>query len=146
MSSDVVPADAFLDAGSGGAFLPGLVSNAKARTNLGFLAVANQSALQIELTLLDASGVQIGRRTFDVPAATAAHLHFSLRDIVQGSFDSATARFRVLNGDGVVTAYASVVDSVSGDARFIRAAILDSSSMAARQHHRLLLRRVASRQ
>jgi hypothetical protein len=143
MSSDVIPAVVFLDAESRGAFLAGLMSNSKARTNVGFLAVANQSPLQIEVALLDASGTQIGALLFDVPAGSLAHVHISSRDIVPASFDSATGRVRVLSGDGVVTAYASVVDHTSGDASFIPAAMLDSSSTDARRHHRLLLRRFA---
>ena len=143
MTSDVTPADVFLDADSQGAFLPGLMSNSKARTNVGFLAVANQSPLRIEVAFLDAAGVQIGTRLFEVPAAALAHVHISSRDIAPASFDSATARVRVLSGDGVVTAYASVVDQTSGDASFIPAAMLDSSSTDARRHHRLLLRRFA---
>ncbi|HXG57654.1 MAG TPA: hypothetical protein VNL91_01365 [Thermoanaerobaculia bacterium] len=144
VSSDVIPAEVFLDAESQGAFLAGLVANAKARTNIGFLAVANQSPLQIEVALLDATGVVIGARTFDVPAGSLAHVHISSRDIVPASFDGATGRVRVLSGDGVVTAYACVVDHTSGDGSFIPAAMLDSSSSTARQQHRLLLRRIAA--
>ena len=144
VSSDVIPAEVFLDAESQGAFLAGLMANSKARTNVGFLAVANQSPLQIEVALLDATGTQIGARIFDVLAGALAHVHISSRDIAAASFDGGTARVRVLSGDGVVTAYASVVDHTSGDGSFIPAAMLDSSSLSARQQHRFLLRRVAA--
>ena len=144
MSTDVIPAGIFLSAESRGAFLPGLVSNSKARTNVGFLAVPDQSSLQIEIALLDSTGAEIGKRTFDVPAGTVAHMHISSREIAAASFDSATARVRIVSGDGAVTAYASIVDDASADARFIPAAILDSSSTGARQDYRLLLRRVAA--
>lgn len=140
--ADIVPASAFLDAGSSGGFLTGLVSNSGARTNIGFLAVAGASPLRIEIALLDAGGSQLGARSFDVAAGGIEHLQFSSREIAALSFDAATARVRVLEGDGVVSAYASVVDESSGDATFVPAALDDSSSMTARQ--RDLLRQAAS--
>lgn len=49
---------------------------------------------QFLLALLDAAGVQIGTRLFDVPAATLAHVHISSRDIVPAFVDSSSTDAR----------------------------------------------------
>ncbi len=120
--AEVTPVSRFLDIDSGDGFLPGLVANARQRTNIGWFAVAGTTPLQIEIALLDATGASLGSRTFEVPAGRLSHLQLSSRDIVPVAFDAATARVRVTGGDGVMTAYASVVDNGSSDGSFIAAA------------------------
>ena len=123
VGSDITPVQEFLDAESGEAVLPALVASSEHRTNIGFFAVADATELHLEVTLLDATGVTLGSRTFVVAAGTIAHRHISSREIAPIAFDEATARVRVTSGDGVVATYASVVDNRSSDASFIPASI-----------------------
>jgi hypothetical protein len=123
VGSDVAPVNEFLGSDSGDAFLPGLIANARYRTNLGFFAIADATVLQLEITLLDAAGIAVGSRLFEFPAGTLSHRHINSRDIAPMEFEAATARIRVVSGDGVVAAYGSVVDNVSSDASFVPAAL-----------------------
>ncbi len=146
VGTDVPAVNEFLGPDTGAAFLPGIISNSRYRTNIGFLAIADATDLQFEITLLDAAGTPIGRRTFEVAAGRAAHRQFSSRDIAPASFDSATARVTLIAGDGAITAYASVIDHASSDSSFIPAAVLDSGSANALRRHVFLLRQAPGSQ
>jgi hypothetical protein len=126
IGTDVMPASEFLQ--SGQAFLSGLSSTAARRTNLGLFAVAGATVMTVEITLIDETGRRIGTRTFEIPAGQLTHLQFNTSAIVNETFDSATATVRVTGGEGLVSAYASVVDNRSGDASFIPAAVMNDIS------------------
>lgn len=141
IGTDVVPASEFLE--SGEAFLSGLSFTAARRTNLGFFAVAGATASAVEITLIDDAGRLLGSRTFEIPAGQLTHLQFSSSDIVDGTFESATATIRLATGEGLVTAYASVIDHRSGDASFIPAAVMNDFSTLSMRNRLLLVRGLA---
>jgi hypothetical protein len=137
----VVPAvDSFIDLENGGAFVPGLAANSSYRTNIGFFAVAGTTPLHFAIDLLDGSGATLATKAFAVPAGTMTHRQISSREIAAIDFDAAAAQVRVTDGDGVITAYASVVDNRSRDASFVAAQALSELSAASLLRHRSLLR------
>lgn len=104
------------------AYLPGLVNNARFRTNIGFVAGTSNlatSALQIQVTLKDAAGATLGSQTFTIDPGAFRHLQFSSRAIADQTFDVGSAELRILSGDGAVVPYASVVDNTTADAIFV---------------------------
>lgn len=105
------------------AYIPGLISNAQSRTNLGFVAGnANSSGdgLRIEVSLKDAAGTLLGTpRVFFVGPGTFTHVQFSSRTVADSSFDIGSATFRILSGSGAVAPYASVIDNRTADAVFV---------------------------
>jgi hypothetical protein len=117
--ADIAPVTEFPDAQSDGVFLPGLSADARHRSSIGFLALAGDTDLIIEVAMLDSSGSQTGARTFVFDAGSMAHVHFNAAEIGAGTFDHSTARVRITSGDGVVTPYATVVDNISSDAAFV---------------------------
>lgn len=142
VGSDVAAVNEFLGSDSGEAFLPGLVANSSYRTNLGFFAIADATVLQLEIMLLDDAGIALGSKLFEFPAGTLSHGHINSRDIAPMMFDAATARLRVVSGDGAVAAYASVVDNISSDASFIPAAVAAQPPASLLRQQSMLQRRI----
>jgi hypothetical protein len=137
----VIPAvDSFIDTEGGGAILPGLTANIDSRTNVGFFAVAGTAPLHFEIELVDGSGVTLARKAFEVPAGAMTHRQFNSREIAAIDFDAGAAHIRVTGGDGVMTAYASVVDNRSRDGSFIAAQSLSEAGAASLARQRSLLR------
>jgi len=102
------------------AYIPGLISNGKFRTNLGFAAGAGTTSdLVLEVTVSRADGVDIGTQRFTIPAGTYMHRQFSSNTIGTQQFDAGGARFRIVSGDGAVVPYASVIDNATADAVFV---------------------------
>jgi hypothetical protein len=135
-----VPAmNTFADASTPDAFITGLMANDHYRTNIGFFAASDGGPMTVEITLFDAAGVRLGSKTFPVAAGAFSHMQISSRQIASASFDAASARVRVLSGDGLVTGYASVVDNFSSDASFIPADI-DTSAAPTLLRQRVMLR------
>ncbi len=128
VATEVPPVAEFIAVG-GEAFLPGLATNARRRSNIGFFAVADKTVLRVEVTLIDVSGTSLGARIFEVPPGEMSHMQLSTRDI-SPAFVEGVARIRVIEGDGVLATYASVVDNASGDASFIAGAAQQASSSA----------------
>ncbi len=81
VGTDVAAVNEFLDSSSGDAFLPALIANSRYRTNIGFLAIADATALEFEITLLDPTGTPLGTRAFEAPAGRLSHVHISSREI-----------------------------------------------------------------
>lgn len=102
------------------AYLPGLISNSRFRTNLGFVAAANNTSqgMSVEVTVRRADGTATGTRTFMVPRAIR-HVQFSSTTVGSGTFDVGSAEFRITAGEGAVVPYASVVDNATADAVFV---------------------------
>jgi hypothetical protein len=104
------------------AFLPGLVSNAGFRTNIGFV-VGNSSAsgetMAVTVTIRNAAGAVIGTRLFAIGAGNFEHVQFSVASISTNQFDVGSAEFAITQGNGSVVPYASVVDNRTSDASFV---------------------------
>ena len=101
------------------AYLPGLVANARQRTNIGFVAGAGESGLTFEVALRGADGAMLGSRTFSVPPNAFRHVQFSSTSIANTPFDEGSATLRITSGDGAVVPYASVVDNQHPGAFFV---------------------------
>jgi hypothetical protein len=97
------------------AYVPGLVSNSRYRTNLGFVAGAGAGGLRIVVTVRGADGASVGTRTFFLSPNGFTHVQFPSG----GTFEAGSAEFRIADGDGAVAPYASVVDNVTSNASFI---------------------------
>ena len=125
----IAPAPTFITRDGGPAFLPGLISDSAMRSNIGFFAAAGATPLRIEVVLLDGNGVTLGTRTFEVGAGSMTQIQASSRLFTSAPFAVATARVRVVDGDGAVAPYAALVDAASGSATFI-APLTDRASLA----------------
>ena len=124
----VTPARDFLENSTGRsdnsavAYLPGLVNNATARTNIGFLAGTGSAAggaMVVQVTLKNASGQTLGTRSVTIPAGNFTQTQFSAASISNTPFDIGSAEVRIVAGSGTVVPYASVVDNASGSAAYI---------------------------
>jgi hypothetical protein len=127
LGQTVLPARDFLDNSfgtadnTGFAYIPGVVNNAEARTNIGFVAGSGGSSAQmvVEVTVRNGAGGVTGTRNFVIPAGRFAHMQVPLRDIAPGTFDIGSVDVRVAEGEGVVVPYASVIDNTTGEAAYI---------------------------
>ncbi len=125
VGSTVLPVRDFLESATGdtvtpaSAYIPGLVSNDFFRSNIGFVAAADTSAMQIDIVIRNMNGAVIGQRSFLVLPGSAQHMQVSVRSIASASFDAGSAEVRIASGDGAIAPYASVVDNRSADAAYI---------------------------
>jgi hypothetical protein len=127
LGQTVLPARDFLDNSfgtadnAGFAYIPGVMNNADARTNIGFVAGSGGSAAQmvVEVTVRNASGGVGGTRSFVIPAGRFEHMQVPLRSIAPVTFDIGSVDVRITEGEGVVVPYASVVDNATGEAAYI---------------------------
>lgn len=109
--------------------LPALSSSVGARSNVGLVASADDStALVLEVRLLSEDGTLLGSRTVTVPAGGINQLQVSTAEIDATSFDSGAAEIMIISGSGAVSGYASVIDNITGDAVFVEAAALRTTS------------------
>lgn len=113
-SSDVASGGA----GDGALYIPGIVSNAAQRTNLG-LVVSASTPLLVSVAIQGTDGRSLGERTFNVAAGSTTHVQFGATTVAAAPFDVAGAVVRIRSGSGTVIAYASVVDNLTGDASYI---------------------------
>ena len=104
------------------ATIPGVRNNANYRTQIGFvIGNAEAFATYIEFTILDTNGNSIGSpKAYYLDPGLFAELEVPITDIANQTFDVASVRVRVIGG-GAVTAYAKVIDKMSGDAVYISA-------------------------
>lgn len=107
------------------AILAGLDRNERQRANVGLFLAASRVPFVAEIELLSASGSPLGSRLIVLDAEGFAHRQLSVADGV-------SAMVRILEGDGVIVPYASVVDNVSAEAMFIPADATASRGAAAR--------------
>lgn len=130
------------------AYLPGVMQNATARTNIGFVAGAAGSAtsMVIEFSVRNAAGGVVGTRSFFIPAGTFAHQQFSLGSITQSQFDVGTVEARIVQGEGQVVPYASIVHNRTGEAAYIMGQFPDTTPDALRRTlFRSLITRISDR-
>ncbi|HVT02726.1 MAG TPA: hypothetical protein VHL58_05040 [Thermoanaerobaculia bacterium] len=125
----VVPARDFLENAVGDtnnamatAYIPGLISNARYRSNLGFVAATTNGAggMRIDVTIRNAAGAPVGAtRQFIVAPGSIEQIQFSVKSFSGDVFDVGSAEFNIAVGDGAVIPYGSVVDNATGDAVFV---------------------------
>jgi hypothetical protein len=127
LGQTVLPARDFLDNSfgtadnTGFAYIPGVISNASARTNVGFVAGNGGSAadMVVEVMVRNAAGGVVGTRSFVIPAGRFEHMQVPVRSIAAGAFDIGSIDVRIAEGEGVVVPYASVIDNATGEAAYI---------------------------
>jgi hypothetical protein len=116
------------------AWVPGVISNAQFRTNLGMVA-ANSSAtgatMGVLVTLRDAGGNARGTRLVSVPSGAVIHTQIAAATVADRALDIATAEFRIVSGSGAVVPYASVVDNGTADAVFILGQFPNNATISA---------------
>ncbi len=125
----VTPAPDFLDNTLGRtdnanavAFVPGLISNAAFRSNLGFVAGTpnGTTPMAVSVTIRGADGTVLGTpRTFIVPPGALEHIQFGASAIASRTWDIAAAEFRIVSGSGAVVPYGSIIDNVTADGIFV---------------------------
>lgn len=106
------------------AYLPGLMNNAAARTNIGFLAgtgSAEGETLGVSITIKDANGETLGTKIVRVAAGNFTHTQFSVASITTTPFDAGSAEIRITQGSGTVVPYASVIDNATTATAYISA-------------------------
>jgi hypothetical protein len=113
------------------AYIPGVMQNAMTRTNVGFVAGSGGSgtAMTVEITVRNGAGGTVGTRRVTIPGGTFAHMQFPISSFVTTSFDVGSVDFRVVEGEGVVIPYASMVDNMTGEAAFVTGVFPDSVRM-----------------
>ncbi|HVE71866.1 MAG TPA: hypothetical protein VNI54_10895 [Thermoanaerobaculia bacterium] len=106
---------------TGTAYIAGIVNNARARTNVGFVAgsAGSTEAMTVEVTVRNGTGAVVGTRAITIPGGRFAHVQFPVSAFAQGAVDIGSADFRITNGEGVVVPYASVIDNVTGEASYL---------------------------
>jgi hypothetical protein len=150
----VLPIRDFLESATGNtnapssAYIPGLISNDRFRSNIGFVAAADSEAMLIDILVRNGGGVVVGQRSFLVPSGTAQHMQFTVRSFVGSAFDIGSAEVRITSGDGSVAPYASVVDNRTGDGVYVSGTFAPNvpfSKMAPANLFDLLMRLKAER-
>jgi len=104
------------------AYIPGVINNARARTNAGFVAGSGGSTstnMTVEVSVRNAAGGIVGTRRITVAPGQFIHVQFNIRTISLAQFDVGTLEFRIVEGEGTVVPYASVVDNATGEAAYI---------------------------
>jgi len=115
------------------AIIPGIVSNASTRTNIGFVAGSGSAAgatFAVEVTIRNSNGVSLGTRLVSIPPGNFTHTQFSVLSITNTPFDIGSAEFRILGGLGTVVPYASVIDNNTGNASYIMGQFPPSTALA----------------
>lgn len=114
-----------------GSVLAGLTTDERRRTNIGAFVAASHAPLVAEIELVSSSGASLGSRIVVVEEPGFIHQHFSISDIA-ATAAGATAVVRVVEGDGVVVPYASMIDNSSAEAMFVAGEPVAASGAAAR--------------
>lgn len=129
---------------NGFAYIPGIISNSRARTNVGFVAGAGPGApMTIEMTVRAGNGNILGIRNITVNAGTFMQLQVPVSSITTTQFEVGSVDVRVAAGEGVVVPYASIVDNASGAATYIMGTLPETTAATSRTDSlfkRLLLR------
>lgn len=128
-------------------YIPGVMITAATRTNIGFVAGSGGSLttpMTVEVSIRNGAGAIVGGRSYVIPAGNFAHHQFNLTSIVPGTLEVGTAEFRILQGEGTVVPYASLIDNATGEAAYIMGQFPDSTPTMLNSHRslfRLLLDR-----
>lgn len=130
------------------AYVPGIISNTRFRTNLGMVA-ANASGdaetMNVAITMRDASGAVAGARNFAVAPGGLIHVQISARSLSASNIDVGSAEFRITSGSGAVVPYASVIDNVTGDAVFVTGEFPEATGVFANSWRRSPFREALER-
>lgn len=127
------------DAANELAVLPSLIHGGRQRSNVGVFVAASHAPLVVEVALLSPSGAALGSQLVVVDEPGFIHRQLSLAQIGVGPAGS-TAIVRILEGDGIVVSYASIIDSMSAEAAFVSGEAISSRGAASRS---MLARAVA---
>ncbi len=111
-----IPALSLSDAAAPGntAVVVHLRETASFRTNLGLLN-ASEVEITVEIELLDAAGASLGGLAVDLPPYAFHQLERVLRRVTLDPVELAAAHLATTTPGGAFLAYASVVDTASGD-------------------------------
>jgi hypothetical protein len=105
------------------AYIPGIVNNGVARTNVGFTAGAGGSAapMTVEILIRNDTGAEVGSQQITIPAGRFMHIQVPVGPMLQAgsSLDLGSVDFRIVAGEGVVVPYASVIHNASSVATFM---------------------------
>jgi hypothetical protein len=113
---DAVERDRAIAAGGDTLRLIALHNTARYRTNLGITELQGEGA-RVAVTVSDAAGTEVlGYRELQVPAWGQLQINVFAAIGRSDVHYAATATLQVLSGGGAITAYASMVDSATGDA------------------------------
>lgn len=121
------------------AVLPSLGDSAGQRSNVGVFAAASQAPLTVEIAVLSASGATLGSRLVVVDEPGFVHRQVSLAQIIAPAA-SVTAVVRILEGDGIVVPYGSIIDNTTAEAVFVSGEAISARGAATRS---MLARAVA---
>jgi hypothetical protein len=107
------------------AVLTGLVQgDENQRSNIGLFLAASRAPFVVEIEVVSASGEPLGSRVVVLDAEGLAHHQFPVTGV--------SAVVRVLQGDGIVVPYASIIDNVSAEALFVSTDAATSRGATAR--------------
>jgi hypothetical protein len=112
------------------AYIPGVINSARARTNAGFVAGSGGSRstyMVVEVAVRNSTGAIVGTRRITVAPGQFIHVQFNIRSISLAQFDVGTLEYRIVEGEGTVVPYASVVDNATGEASYIMGQFPDST-------------------
>jgi hypothetical protein len=96
----------------------GVTMTTDRRTNLGITEVTG-APVRVRVTFHFAEGLEIGAKEVDV--AGYGNVQFPIAQLATGWIPTGRVRFTVIGGSGKVLAYASVVESSTGDPTFVLA-------------------------
>ncbi|MFP5245480.1 MAG: hypothetical protein ACLGH0_02210 [Thermoanaerobaculia bacterium] len=113
------------------AVLPSLTSGEGQRSNVGVFVAASHAPLVVEIALLSPSGSALGSQLVVVDEPGFVHQQLSLAQIGAAAANS-TAVVRILEGDGIIVPYASIIDNVSAEAVFVSGGPISSRGAASR--------------
>lgn len=111
------------------AVLAGLAHGQQQRANVGVAVVASHVPFVAEIELVSADGDRLGSQLITLDTDGFAHRQFSVASMGSGG---ASAVVRVLEGDGIIVPYASVIDNESGEALFVSTEPATSAGASAR--------------
>lgn len=113
------------------AVLPSLAAGDRQRANIGAFVAASHAPVVVEITLLSASGAPYGSQVIVVDEPGFIHRQLSLAQIAE-PMPNSTAVVRILEGDGIVVPYASIIDNVSAEAVFVSGEAISLRGSASR--------------
>ncbi|HEX6160987.1 MAG TPA: hypothetical protein VF111_12525 [Thermoanaerobaculia bacterium] len=129
---------------AGSAYVPGIINNARARTNIGFVAGAGPGGpMTVEMIVRSGNGTTLGTRSITIAAGDFMQLQLPLSSLTTSTFEVGSVDFRVSSGEGIVVPYASIVDNATGASTYIMGTLPETTSATSRTDSlfkRLLLR------
>jgi hypothetical protein len=99
------------------AVLPSLTTDTRQRSNVGLFVAASHAPLVVEIATFSATGALLASQL--VVVDEPGFLHRQLPIAPAAAATSVTAVVRILEGDGIVVAYASTIDNASAEAVFV---------------------------